>query len=94
MNKKTKVNKTSDKVYLFYFFFLVEYVLKEDDEKPEDETISNILLWAIFANRKELAEICWLRVENHLCTCNNIYKGNIHYLIITTRLILNAFITV
>lgn len=42
MNKKTKVNKTSDKVYLFYFFFLVEYVLKEDDEKPEDETISNI----------------------------------------------------
>lgn len=54
-----------------------EYVLKEEDEKPEDENISNILLWAIFANRKELAEICWLRVENHLLTglvCSAILK--------------------
>ena len=28
--------------------------------------ISDILLWSIFANRKELAEICWLRSENQL----------------------------
>lgn len=54
--------------------FFKEYVLKEEDEKPEDENISNILLWAIFANRKELAEICWLRVENHLCKFHNIFK--------------------
>eukprot|EP00105_Crassostrea_gigas_P038065 XP_019922213.1 PREDICTED: uncharacterized protein LOC105326905 isoform X5 [Crassostrea gigas] len=34
----------------------------------KDTTISDILLWAIFANRKELAEICWLRGDNHLLT--------------------------
>nr|XP_022311634.1 transient receptor potential cation channel subfamily M member 1-like [Crassostrea virginica] len=27
---------------------------------------SDILLWAIFANRKEIAEICWLRGKDHL----------------------------
>ena len=48
------------------------HVLKEDpsqdiDEVLEDDNISDILLWAIFANRKELAEICWLRSKNHLC---------------------------
>lgn len=30
-------------------------------------SISDLLLWAIFANRKELAEICWLRGTDHLC---------------------------
>lgn len=29
-------------------------------------SISDLLLWAIFANRKELAEICWLRGSDHL----------------------------
>lgn len=61
--------------YSWHFF--EEYVLKEEDEKPEDENISNILLWAIFANRKELAEICWLRVENHLCKFYKIVKWKI-----------------
>lgn len=36
-------------------------------EYTKTSTISDILLWAIFANRKELAEICWLRCGNHLC---------------------------
>ncbi|XP_061190311.1 transient receptor potential cation channel subfamily M member 8-like [Saccostrea echinata] len=27
---------------------------------------SDILLWAMFANRREIAEMCWLRTENHL----------------------------
>lgn len=57
----------------------VEYILKEGDEKPEDETIFDILLWAIFSNRKELAEICWLRVENHLCMCHNIFQKRLLY---------------
>lgn len=35
--------------------------------EKDESTISDILLWAIFANRKELAEICWLKSENHLC---------------------------
>ncbi|XP_062596063.1 transient receptor potential cation channel subfamily M member-like 2 [Saccostrea cucullata] len=34
----------------------------------KDANISDILLWAIFANRRELAEICWLRSEDHLLT--------------------------
>ena len=29
--------------------------------------ISDILLWALFANRKEIAEICWIRGENNIC---------------------------
>lgn len=28
--------------------------------------VSDILLWALFANRKELAEICWLTGHDHL----------------------------
>nr|XP_034321515.1 transient receptor potential cation channel subfamily M member 2-like [Crassostrea gigas] len=54
-----------------------EYSTDEFSEKEKsptinvnlkDTTISDILLWAIFANRKELAEICWLRGDNHLLT--------------------------
>ncbi|XP_062589311.1 transient receptor potential cation channel subfamily M member-like 2 [Saccostrea cucullata] len=37
-------------------------------DKNSDAKISDILLWALFANRRELAEICWLRSENHLLT--------------------------
>ena len=29
--------------------------------------ISDILLWAIFADRKEIAEMCWIRCENQIC---------------------------
>lgn len=45
--------------------------------KVEESHISDILLWAIFANRKDIAEICWLRSENHLLTglvCSAILK--------------------
>ncbi|XP_065938117.1 transient receptor potential cation channel subfamily M member-like 2 isoform X1 [Magallana gigas] len=47
------------------------------DSSTEDDNISLILLWAIFANRKELAEIYWLRGKNHLLTglvCSAILK--------------------
>nr|XP_022311194.1 uncharacterized protein LOC111116490 [Crassostrea virginica] len=40
----------------------------DDKEGVEEDNICDILLWAIFANRKELAEICWLRSKNHLLT--------------------------
>nr|XP_022311262.1 uncharacterized protein LOC111116556 [Crassostrea virginica] len=55
----------------------------KEDRSPFDQMntngdhISDILLWAIFANRKELAEICWLRSENQLLTglvCSAILK--------------------
>lgn len=45
---------------------------KENDDSKKniigkaDVYISDLLLWAIFANRRELAEICWLRSEDHL----------------------------
>lgn len=40
----------------------------DTDHKQENtySSISDLLLWAIFANRKELAEICWLRGTDHL----------------------------
>lgn len=34
--------------------------------KSDDVDISDILLWALFANRRELAEICWLKGSDHL----------------------------
>lgn len=36
------------------------------NDEFKDADISDILLWAIFANRKDIAEICWLRGDNHL----------------------------
>lgn len=41
----------------------------DTDDNPTNNqysSISDLLLWAIFANRKELAEICWLRGTDHL----------------------------
>lgn len=41
----------------------------DTNDKPiinQYSSISDLLLWAIFANRKELAEICWLRGTDHL----------------------------
>lgn len=49
----------------------------KDPSTAEDDNISLILLWAIFANRKDLAEIYWLRGRNHLLTglvCSAILK--------------------
>lgn len=44
-------------------------LFKEEKEKTEDEDeiIADLLLWAIFVDRKEMAEICWLRGKDHLC---------------------------
>lgn len=40
------------------------------NDESKDSDISDILLWAIFANRKDIAEICWLRGDNHLRKIN------------------------
>ncbi|XP_056002358.1 transient receptor potential cation channel subfamily M member 2-like [Ostrea edulis] len=48
---------------------ILRYKGKKDKEnRSKYEDIFHLLLWAIFANRKEIAEICWLRSENHLLT--------------------------
>ncbi|XP_061190896.1 transient receptor potential cation channel subfamily M member 8-like [Saccostrea echinata] len=54
---------------------ILRYKSKEEESWDQsgngdlkDANISDILLWAIFANRRELAEICWLRSEDHLLT--------------------------
>lgn len=44
------------------FLSLYLYIVMQEKEKD----ISDLLLWAIFANRRELAEICWLRTDDHL----------------------------
>lgn len=42
---------------------------------PEERSSSSqILLWAILANRKEIAEVCWLRGEELLCKFEHYYK--------------------
>nr|XP_034319165.1 transient receptor potential cation channel subfamily M member-like 2 isoform X2 [Crassostrea gigas] len=41
---------------------------ESNNKSPKYLSISDLLLWAIFANRKELAEICWLRGTDHLLT--------------------------
>lgn len=58
-------------VCLFHIFIVVwfNFAGKYDDVEDDDTdaSISDILLWTIFANRKELAEIFWLKSKNHLC---------------------------
>lgn len=47
------------------------------DINSEDNFLVNVLLWAIFANRRDLAEIFWLRGKDHLYTglvCSAILK--------------------
>lgn len=67
----------------FLMFIVFIQPDSKDENKESDDTnanskpntkeqiyyssISDLLLWAIFANRKELAEICWLRGSDHLC---------------------------
>lgn len=46
-------------------------------ETLSDESIADVLLWSIFVNRQELAEICWLRGKDQLLTglvCSAILK--------------------
>lgn len=56
-------------IYLFLncFYFAGKNDDIEDDDT--DERIYDLLLWTIFANRKKLAEIFWLKSKNHLCMC-------------------------
>lgn len=41
--------------------------IKNEEDDPSD--IFDILLWAIFANRKEIAEIYWLHGTDHIRRC-------------------------
>lgn len=43
-----------------------ELTVKDSEENSGNCDTSDILLWAIFANRKEIAEICWLRGKDPL----------------------------
>ncbi|XP_052693613.1 transient receptor potential cation channel subfamily M member-like 2 [Crassostrea angulata] len=56
---------------------ILRYKEFNSGQSSQDENVSNVLLWAIFANRKELAEIYWLRGKDHLLTglvCSAILK--------------------
>lgn len=47
------------------------------EETCREESIADVLLWAILANRQELAEICWLGGKDYLSKfllLNKIYK--------------------
>lgn len=45
----------------------IDTEFNNESKKHNYSSISDLLLWAIFANRTELAEICWLRGTDHLC---------------------------
>lgn len=50
------------------FFYIADEIDKNlKEEEKQDNNTSDILLWAIFSNRKELAEIFWVRTSNQLC---------------------------
>lgn len=54
----------------------------EEDSENEDPiylNISDILLWSIFANRRELAEICWLRGTDQLRKLFTFLKLTLYY---------------
>lgn len=46
-------------------------VVASKHTNSEYADVSDLLLWSIFANRKELAEICWLRGKDHLYCLSN-----------------------
>lgn len=50
-----------------------------DNEDPIYLDISDILLWSIFANRRELAEICWLRGTDQLRKLLKFFKLTLYY---------------
>lgn len=54
---------------------------KEDsnNKDPIYLNISDILLWAIFANRREFAEICWLRGTDQLRKLFKFLKLTLYY---------------
>lgn len=49
------------------FFYLVLADEFKSDMSPQDKSLSNVLLWAILANRKELAAMFWLKGNDQLC---------------------------
>lgn len=51
------------------FVFFSEF---DDGDKNENDTISDLLLWALLEKRKDLAELCWLRGTDHLCKVYNL----------------------
>lgn len=53
--------------YLKFLFTLALDIKDQTNEGTLNTDTSDILLWAIFANRKEIAEICWLRGTDHIC---------------------------
>lgn len=58
---------------------LLDYKADEfkSDMSPQDKSLSNVLLWAILANRKELAAMFWLRGNDQLLTglvCSAVLK--------------------
>lgn len=50
--------------------FLLEF---DDVDKSEDDTISDLLLWALLEKREDLAELFWLRGTDHLRKIYNLY---------------------
>lgn len=48
-------------------YLFLECGNSEKEKEDNYAKISDILLWAIFANRRDLAEICWLKGKDHLC---------------------------
>lgn len=51
----------------FIHFVWVFFSGPETTENPDDDMFPITLLWALLFNRRELAEILWLRGKDHLC---------------------------
>ena len=65
------VNCCDKKIISIYIFDIFLGIKDKKEDNMNNEILdscetSDILLWAIFANRKEIAEICWIRGEDHL----------------------------
>lgn len=76
VNVETEARKLCCSI-LRYKEFILPDDKKEKKTKENNESSANLLLWAIFVNRKELAEICWLRGTNQLLTglvCSAVLK--------------------
>ena len=69
MGGEIENNKKMQRLNAYFCLIDIADQFRKNCQVEDEQNIDNsdILLWAIFSNRKELAEIFWLRTNNQLC---------------------------
>lgn len=84
--------------HLVFLKLFSEFKDSNTNESNSDIGINDILLWAVIFNRRELAELYWLRGKDRLCKQNKDDKHNFSlilyiYIYIFIIIIISLFFT-